>query len=122
MINVSELMDDPDFAVNYKVIRSKGMWYMGRFKMAKQKILNFYGAVQLASPKDLEQLPEGDRIVGTMKFFCKTPNELYVTHEESEEYEGISDVVLYKRKKYKIIQVSEWNANGFCRAFGVLTD
>jgi len=121
MIDVSEIIDDPDFAVNYKVIRSKGMWIENRFKIAKQKILNFYGPVQLASPKDLGQLPEGGRIVGTMKFFCKALNELYVTHEEDEYYEGISDIVLYKRKKYKIVQISEWSANGFCRAFGVLT-
>ena len=119
MINVSEMMSDPDFAVKYKVIRSKGKWDFGEFKMHKEKILNFYGPVQLASTEDLEQLPEGDRVKGTMKFFCKAPNEVHISHEVEEEYEGVSDVILYKNIKYRIVQVSSWGNNGFFRAFGV---
>ena len=37
MIDVSELITDPDFAVPYKVYRRTGKWVKGRFEVSEPK-------------------------------------------------------------------------------------
>ena len=127
MINVSELISDPDFSVKYKVHRKTSKLFKGRI-VGGEKILVYHGIVQPASADDLEQLPEGDRQMGLMKFFCTPPNELHLTTPERiENTDGkmesitISDKVEYEGVLYKLISVSNWGRNGYIKAFGCRT-
>jgi len=118
MINVSRLMSDPAFATHYTVVRQSGKWVEGRFVLGEPAALQFYGPVQPATNKELDQMPEGDRQRGTMKFFCKPPNRLYVTDENLATCEGnVSDEIIYDGQRYKIFAVKEWGRNGYYRAF-----
>ena len=84
MIDVSELMNDPDFSTEYTMIRSIGQWRDGRFILKKENEIVYYGPVQPATEKELEQLDTGDRNKITMKFMCAYPNEIFLTQEEEE--------------------------------------
>ena len=116
MINVSRLINDPAFASNYTVIRRAGKWVGTRFEVGKTETLQYYGPVQPATNKELEQLPEGDGHNGTMKFFCKQPNTLHITSEDEKEV-NVSDEIIYRGQRYKIFAVNDWTPNGFVRAF-----
>ena len=127
MINVSELISDPDFAVKYKVHRQTSKFFKGRI-VNEEKTLIYRGIVQSASSDDLEQLPEGDRQMGLMKFFCTPPNDLHLTSSAVIENENgepesvtISDKVEYEGVLYKLISISHWGTNGYIKAFGCRT-
>jgi len=126
MIDVSELMNDPDFASHYTVMRTTGKWNKGRFELNAPRELRFYGPVQPATVKEVEQLPTGNQVKGIMKFMCKRPKRLFVTREmpvdgsQTEELGAASDEIHYQGDVYEVIQVMPWSANGYMRAFAVL--
>jgi hypothetical protein len=124
MINVRELITDPDFASSCTVIRTRGKWQRGRFTITEQKNIIYRGAVQPARVKELEQMPEGDRRRGVMKFFCRPPMVLHITNDSQPDGDDelISDEIMFNGARYRITQVADWSNNGYIRAFGVLTE
>lgn len=121
MINVSMLMKSPYFTSSYKVIRRKGEFVGGRFRITEETF-DRKGPVQPATPRELEQLDIGDTNKGVMKFFCAAPDGFFLSRDGDDFTEtGVSDLVEYKGRRYKIIQVVPWLHNGYCRAYGVLT-
>lgn len=123
MIDVSELITDPDFAAPYTVYRRTGKWVKGRFEVSEPEILNFYGAVQPASVREIQQLHIGDNEHGIMKFFTRKPNDIFITKELSESEEiQISDEIEFDGRIYKVLQVMPWHHGGWCRAFASLKE
>lgn len=123
MIDVSELITDPDFAVHYTVYRRTGKWVKGRFEVSEPEILNFYGAVQPASVREIQQLHIGDSEHGIMKFFTRKPNDIFITKEFSESEEiQISDEIEFDGRIYKVLQVMPWHHGGWCSAFASLKE
>ena len=115
MVDVSELIEDSDFATTYYVNRSIGEWIDGRFKLKEENKLKYYGVVQPATEEEIEQLDIGDKNKLIMKFMCAYPNEIFVTSSTEGQY---ADVIEYNNKKYKVIKVKQWkDSGGYCRAF-----
>lgn len=123
MIDVTEILQDPDFADNYTVIRTKGAWVKGRFEIVETRKLSYFFPVHPATEKELEQVPEGDRTKEVKIFFCVRPKQLYITRMNNEHSDDgyISDKVHYDGKEYKIVKVKDWTSHGWSRCFGVLT-
>lgn len=121
IIDVSDLITDSDFANRYTVMRSRGEWIDGRFEIKEDKRLNYYGVVQQASDKEIEQLDIGDNVNHILKFFTTPNRKLYITNDNPNDNEEdyISDVILYKGDKYKIIKISNWENNGYYRAYTI---
>lgn len=129
MIDVSELITDPDFAARYTVYRRTGKWVKGRFTVSEPEILNFFGAVQPASEREIQQLHIGDSEQGVMKFFTRKPNDLYITREFSESDDNgnddnaqVSDEIKFDGRMYKVLKVMPWHNGGWCRAFASLKE
>jgi hypothetical protein len=123
MIDVSELIQDPDFADTYTVIRRTGQWVKGRFVTGEPQTLNHYGAVQPASVREIQQLEIGDHEHGVMKFFTRQPNDIYITREINEvggEAIQISDEIEFRGSLYKVLQIMPWQHGGWTRAFASL--
>lgn len=113
MINIGELIYDPDFCTEFKIIRKNvGTWTCGR-QTEQTKILNVIGIVTSVSSKDLEMMPEGDRVHGIKTFY--TDKQLRITGNEST-----SDICEYQGKQYRLLQVFDYNNNGFYKAIGTL--
>jgi hypothetical protein len=114
-------MFDPDFCTRYIVERTKGNWVKGRFEMGKPKRLNYFGPVQPANEKDLQQIPEGDRLKSVVKFMVAPPRTIYLSDIQPEAGSTdivVCDKVIYRGAIYKIIGVKNWDENGYTRAFG----
>ncbi len=79
MINVKELITDPDFAQNFTIERhSQGTFVDGLYSSMVTTI-NVYGIVQPYQPKTVEYTPNGDQITGDIKIWLTT--EIYTTRD-----------------------------------------
>jgi hypothetical protein len=123
LVDVSELIEDPSFASPYTVLRRTGKWVSGRFVVSEPERLAYYGAVQPATLRELSQLGIGDEEKGVMKFFCRTPKDIYITRrfDESDETKAqVSDEIEFRNSAYKVLSVSPWQHHGWTRAFASL--
>lgn len=113
-----------------KVIRSKRLgcqiitvkryaasWNNGAYSRDEDApiILQTSAIVTVAKPKDLELVPEGDRITGAMKFLTNV--ELHATNGEA-----ISDELEWRGARFKILTVTPNVDYGFYRSIGVRLD
>lgn len=111
MIDVSELMYDPDFSTTFQLIRKKGEWVDGRW-VEMEKTSSVVGIVMGVNKKDLELMPEGDRLNEMRAFYCE--KELQVTGDETT-----SDICEYKGKRYRLIYGFDYSDFGYYKAIGV---
>ncbi len=114
MINLAELIVDPDFAQKFNVYRSTGSFIKGVWTEGTTTVIEMVGVVTVMSSKDLRQIPEGDRITGAMTFYAQ--GELFVTRDG--QYLGTSDKIYWRGNYYKLFSVSPWVDYGFYSAHG----
>jgi len=111
MIDVSELIYDPDFSQEITVQRKIGDWVKGKF-VEEQSTLVFTGIICPANAQEINQVPEGDRVTGMMKFH--TVDEVFTTKET-----GTSDVIDWRGKHYRVINVTPYVDYGCFSSLGV---
>lgn len=114
MINIAELVYDPDFTQDFTVHRKTGSWSAGRF-VETESSLTFAGVITPASAKEILQFPEGDRVTGMMKFYSE--QEMHVTHNSGTP--GTSDQIEWRGQRYRVINVTPYSDYGYYKAFGV---
>jgi len=119
MINVSELITDPDFAQSFSVIRSAGNWADGDF-VATTETLSMTGSIQPMNSKEMEQWPEGDRLKGLCKVY--TLEQLHTTSVDSTTYGAdgmLSDELSWQGQRWKILQSNDYSDFGYYKAIAV---
>ncbi|GED71177.1 hypothetical protein BRE01_48790 [Brevibacillus reuszeri] len=109
MIDVSEVITDPDFAQPFTVHRKGGDWVKGRWVSSDVPPIRMTGVVIVADAKTLEQLPEGDRVTGLMSFY--STQELFETREE-----GTSDQIEWRGERYRVKRVFPYVDYGYYKA------
>jgi hypothetical protein len=137
MISVAEVVLDPDLAENFTILRSKGKFDLGGWKTTSENV-DGYGVVTVASNKDLQMIPEGDRVTGAMLFHSH--ERIYLTelddgygqqsygndgfdcanknkYGDSEQH--VSDQIYWRGQLFRIISVAPWQDFGYYRAMGV---
>lgn len=118
LVDISFLIEDPDFAKPFIAYRKTGNWKKGGKFVQDEVKINHFGIVQPASTEDIEQLPQGDRVKGVMCFYSR--KEIHLTRTGDDETEsGTSDEIEWHKKRYKVIQVMPYSDYGFVKAFGV---
>lgn len=107
---------DPDDPSSTSVTPSGGTGAKVVFTVtpANPEVIAAYGTVTVLNEKELDVVPEGDRIKGAMAFYATTP--MYLTGSEGA---NISDQILWKGEMYKIVNIAPWASFGFNRAVGV---
>ena len=117
MINLAEVITDPDFCQDFIVYRSNGSFVDGRWTEGTPTTITMTGIIQVASEKELVQIPEGDQIQGAMVFYSTQPFAL--THTSKPP--GISDKAMFRGEYYKLYQDADWGDYGFYKAIGART-
>lgn len=112
MINMARAINHPKLSKPFIIYRKKGQMVKGRFVQEEEKKITMNGVVCVASPKDLEMIPEGDRVGGEMKFH--TTREVFVTRKD-----GTSDELFWNGERYKIYSVSPYKDYGFYKAIAM---
>lgn len=110
-LNVGRVLSNPQFAQSFTVYRKSGSWVEGIW-IPTESILDFTGVITACNPKDLVQVPEGDRIVGLMCFH--SAQQMYVTRET-----GTSDEIVWNGERYRVSSTIPWVDFGYYKAFGV---
>jgi hypothetical protein len=114
MIDVSEILNDPDLCEPFEVQRSTGSFQAGRF-VSTASAVPLYGSVQMADAKTLQQVPEGDRVTSARVFWSTSP--MYETRTGSNE--GLSDILVHHGVQYRVAKVWDWSGAGYFKAFAV---
>lgn len=112
MINLSSVIRSPHLSQDYIILRSSGVWENGEFiKNGIPSTLQFHGIITVATERDLQKVPEGNRQTGAMKILSTEP--IYVTGQLEEN--GFSDVLVWNNEKYQIVAVFPDKDYGFYR-------
>lgn len=111
MINVAELIHDPDFAQTFTIHRKYGGQWIEGEHVQQERRLTVTGIVTAARTKDLLQVPEGDRVKGIMTFYSIEP--LIVTNEK-----GTSDIIDWRGERYRLFQLWPYVDYGYYKALG----
>jgi hypothetical protein len=105
--DVSDVLYDPDFYQDFTVYRKIGSWINGRFTEIDHQVLPFGGPVLPASSREIQQVPEGDRVVGMMAF--RSDQEIFVTHTNDDQGNaGTSDEIVWRNDRYRVVSVNPW--------------
>lgn len=115
MISVEEIINDPDFAQLFIIHRKEGSWIEGVWTpYAHTRKIPCYGPVIAANAKEINQVPEGDRVAGIMVFYTPKNIPMVTSHVDP----GTSDEILWQREWYKIVMVNAYDKYGFWKGMG----
>jgi hypothetical protein len=118
MIDVSEIVSDSDFAQDFEIQRSSGGSWKAGVWVNETETVPGYGIVQPATPEELDQVPEGDRVRGSLSFHSEDP--LFETHTRgtNDTFAGTSDIICHRGQKYRLVKVWQWEDFGYFHAIG----
>lgn len=117
MINIGELITDPDFAQpgGINIIRRK-CEIVNHRPVPTETALNVPGIITIASDTSVEKLPEADRSTEDIHIF--THEQLLTTGRKDdvavEDY--LSDIVVWQGVKYIVMKCMDDTQYGFCRS------
>lgn len=117
MINIGELITDPDFAQpgGINIIRRK-CEIVNHRPVPTEIVLNVPGIITIASDTSVEKLPEADRSTEDIHIF--THEQLLTTGRKDdvavEDY--LSDIVVWQGVKYIVMKCMDDTQYGFCRS------
>jgi hypothetical protein len=112
--SMAEIVNDPDFAQSFTITRSSGSFVKGNWDNIPTTVQG-YGVIQPATPKELSQIPDGDRVTGAVSFHSS--QALYETHLIPSA--GTSDTIAWNSQNYRLVKVFPWQDFGYYKAIGV---
>ncbi|GHV35112.1 hypothetical protein FACS1894187_07120 [Synergistales bacterium] len=100
-LDVSDVLDTPEFNSVFSVARrNRDIGDNGRSVVAEE-LLTFNGVVQPISNRDLERLPEVDRLNGGITVWCRERlRNVGETH--------VADEILWGGSRYQVVHCDKW--------------
>lgn len=118
MINLARVIRSPMMSQVITIERQAGSWEDGEFSRdGTPQVLTMRGIVTVATPGDLNQVPEGDRRTGAMRVL--TTERLYATGDMANR-DKYSDSLLWRGERYKIYSVTPDADYGFFRSLAMI--
>lgn len=113
MIDVSELMSDPDFVKSVTIDRFTGSFGIeGEYAQNTPNQVTVQCSIQHPSPADRARFErEGERNTAIIKIYCG--EKLQVTDGDGKQ----SDVIPWNSDKYRVFECRPWSDNGYWLAF-----
>lgn len=113
LLNIGELIEDPDFCQDFQIIRRIGNWNLGRF-ITTEEVIDTYGIIDPGSTNQMQFNPDGVLIKGIIKVY--THMELYTTHKkivDGQEENYNSDILLWDDHRYLILDEDNYKDYGY---------
>lgn len=107
MIDVAELMTDPDMAQPFQVERASGSFANEGEWAQTVATINMTGIVQPAKDAELQLLPEGARLGNVIAVYCA--QELRIDDADAQR----SDVVVWHGNPYRVVAAKHWSDHGY---------
>lgn len=116
MINVARLLSRPAFSQSFTITRLTGSVLKGDF-ITTPETFETTGIIRPANTKDIQMVPEGDRVTGMVTVYTST--QLYVTRRTGSNSPGLSDEITWQGEQYKIIQTANYSDYGYFKSMAV---
>ena len=115
-VNLARVVHSPRMSQKITILRRGGSWQYGTWVQDENPTeLSMRGIVTMANAKDLQQVPEGDRLTGAIKIL--TTERIYITSDGE-----ITDMVFWRGARYRIVTVTPDIDYGFYRSIGFRLD
>lgn len=115
-VNLARVVHSPRMSQKITILRRGGSWQYGTWVQDENPTeLSMRGIVTMAKAKDLQQVPEGDRLTGAIKIL--TTERIYITSDGE-----ITDMVFWRGARYRIVTVTPDIDYGFYRSIGSRLD
>lgn len=101
----------PSLCQQFTIIRTTGKFAAGGWQASTPTNINANGIIVPADDEALAQVPEGDRVAGSLQAICNQP--LYETQESRG---AISDKIAWRGNIYKLLSVARWDDYGYWSA------
>lgn len=112
LIQVAEVVNDPDLAQPFTILRSGGSWVNGVWQSLTTQVQS-YGVIAEPTVREIEMIPEGDLVRGAIVFWSAQP--IYGTHATNGSG-GSSDILIWRGHNYRVLDVKQYQDWGFYRA------
>lgn len=110
-MDLSDVVSDPDLAENYTIQRITGSFQAGGWVANSPVSIPAYGVVSVAKPEDLDGIPEGDRIEGSMVFH--STQQMFVTKSATNQ---TSDQLLWQGDLWRVYSVGNYSNRQYWKA------
>lgn len=118
LLNIAELVQDPDFQQSFIINRITGDFNNdGIFETTEQQLM-FSGVISPRKTRDMKQDPQGDQIEGMIDIYTNDPIYTTVLGNVNEDSK-LSDEVEWRREKYRITQVENFTDFGYYHAIAI---
>jgi hypothetical protein len=109
VIDLSDIVNDEDIACPFSIIRtSGGTWVTGGIWQPGPPVtIPAFGPVRNATGKELQQLPESDRVTEALTF--RSTTQMFVTNLAGAQ---TSDVLVYQEDQYRVLRVKNYSDQG----------
>jgi len=109
-----DAINNADLSESFQIRRNPGAFALGGWQGAAPQVIQAYGTVSVAGQKELDMLPEGDRIRETRIFNSSTA--MYPTDAAL----GITaDVLAYGGELYSVVATIPQSRRGYHTALAV---
>jgi hypothetical protein len=116
MIDVSELINDPDFCQAFTVTRKAGVFMNGDFVMAQTSPLPFTGVIEPMNTRDMAMFPEGDTLKGMINVYTLLPIFPTMLNPQTRDAGTFSDEITWQGEQYKVVQVQNFSDFGYYKS------
>lgn len=118
--DVTELLDDPDVGGGqpFQVERTTGIRANGKKAPDVPVLHKAIGNIQPAQPKELERLPEEDRVKAVIAI--RSTFQFQLGADNGGKAYTDPDVVIIGGKRHRVLKIDDWSAYGFMCAFATL--
>lgn len=93
----SDVVNNADLAEPWTIQRNPGFFGQGGWSATPPQVISAYGTVSLANPKQIDMLPQADRVTEARVFHSSTP--MFV---DSADRGITADVLIWKSIQYKV--------------------
>jgi hypothetical protein len=95
---LNDAVANPDLSENFTILRNPGTYGQGGWQTSPQIQIQAYGTVGRASNKQMEIIPEADRVSEIRLFHSSTP--MLVT---SEDKAIVADILVWRGIQYRVL-------------------
>lgn len=109
-IDLSDVVSSNDFAEPFTIRRSSGSFVAGGWSQTTTDIAAL-GVVSIARDKDLDSLPEGDKVKEAI--VVHSTQEMMLTNLANSR---TSDLLIWMGQSYRVLSVANYSNRGYYKA------
>lgn len=119
MLDISELVTDPDFSQIFTIHRRFGTWGdSGRFEFSDTSFTTT-GVIIPDNSHETQANETGDQITGKIDAYTLVPIYPSMADQPDAETGSIADEIIWRDQRWRIIQTSDRLDNGYHKATAV---